>query len=50
MRGEAGAGEQFEVCVNRDTGERVSNVPLDGQCPSGLSRIPGTLLAFAVRF
>ncbi|MBP3983230.1 esterase-like activity of phytase family protein [Pseudoxanthomonas helianthi] len=47
---QTGAGEQFEVCVNRDTGERVSNVPLDGQCPSGLSRIPGTLLAFAVRF
>ncbi|HZV39372.1 MAG TPA: esterase-like activity of phytase family protein [Pseudoxanthomonas sp.] len=47
---QTGAGEQFEVCVNRDTGERVSNVPLDGQCPVGMSRIPGTLLAFAVRF
>ena len=47
---QTGAGEQFEVCVNRVTGERVSNVPLDGDCPAGLSRIPGTLLAFAVDF
>jgi len=42
--------EQFEVCVNRVTGERASTVPLDGECPAGLSRIPGTLLAFAVDF
>lgn len=47
---QTGAGEQFEVCVNRDTGERVSDVPLDGECPAGMARIPGTLLAFAVDF
>lgn len=47
---QTGAGEQFEVCVNRSTGERVSNVPLDGDCPAGLTRIPGTLISFAVDF
>ena len=47
---QTGAGEQFEVCVNRTTGERVSDVPLDGACPSGMARIPGALLAFAVDF
>lgn len=47
---QSGAGEQFEVCVNRGTGERVSNVPLDGDCPAGLERIPGTLISFAVDF
>jgi hypothetical protein len=47
---QTGAGEQFEVCVNRATGERVSDVPLDGTCPSGMTRIPGTLLVFAVDF
>lgn len=47
---QTGAGEQFEVCVNRATGERVSNVPLDGACPAGMQRIPGFLLAFAVDF
>lgn len=47
---QTGAGEQFEVCVNRSTGERVSNVPLDGDCPTGLERIPGTLISFAVDF
>jgi hypothetical protein len=47
---QTGAGEQFEVCVNRSTGERVSDVPLDGACPAGMNRIPGTLLAFAVDF
>jgi hypothetical protein len=47
---QTGAGEQFEVCVNRATGERVANVPLDGECPTGMARIPGTLLAFAVDF
>jgi hypothetical protein len=47
---QTGAGEQFEVCVNRTTGERVSDVPLDGACPDGMVRIPGTLLAFAVDF
>lgn len=47
---QTGAGEQFEVCVNRDSGERVANVPLDGECPAGMARIPGTLLAFAVDF
>lgn len=47
---QTGAGEQFEVCVNRASGERVANVPLDGECPTGMARIPGTLLAFAVDF
>jgi hypothetical protein len=47
---QTGAGEQFEVCVNRATGDRVSDVPLDGACPTGMARIPGTLLAFAVDF
>ena len=47
---QSGAGAQFEVCVNRTTGERVSDVPLDGTCPVGMQRIPGTLLAFAVDF
>lgn len=47
---QTGAGEQFEVCVNRSTGERVSDVPLAGACPAGMNRIPGTLLAFAVDF
>lgn len=47
---QTGAGEQFEVCVNRATGERVSDVPLDGDCPAGLERIPGTLISFAVDF
>lgn len=47
---QTGAGEQFEVCVNRATGERVSDVALDGECPAGMTRIPGTLLSFAVDF
>jgi len=47
---QTGAGEQFEVCVNRSTGERMSDVPLDGDCPTGLERIPGTLISFAVDF
>lgn len=47
---QTGSGEQFEVCVNRTTGERVSNVPLDGACPAGMQRIPGFLLAFSVDF
>ncbi|MFQ6312833.1 esterase-like activity of phytase family protein [Lysobacter capsici] len=46
---QTGAGEQFEVCVNRGSGERAQ-VPLDGDCPSGMNRIPGTLIAFAVDF
>lgn len=47
---QTGAGEQFEVCVNRSTGARVSDVPLDGACPAGMDRIPGTLVSFAVDF
>lgn len=47
---QTGAGEQFEVCVNRSTGARVSNIPLDGRCPADMERIPGFLLAFAVDF
>lgn len=46
---QSGAGEQFEVCVNRATGERAQ-VALDKDCPAGLSRIPGTLIGFAVDF
>ncbi len=44
---QTGAGEQFEVCVDRASGARAQ-VPLDADCPAGLARIPGTLLAFAV--
>ena len=47
---QTGSGEQFEVCVNRETGERISDLPLDGACPPGMQRIPGVLLAFAVDF
>lgn len=46
---QTGAGEQFEVCVNRVSGERAQ-VPLDRDCPAGLSRIPGTLIGFQVDF
>ena len=46
---QSGAGEQFEVCVDRRSGERAQ-VPLDTDCPAGKARIPGTLVAFAVDF
>lgn len=46
---QTGDGEQFQVCLNRDTGERVT-VGLDAQCPTGLSLIPGTLFGFSVKF
>jgi hypothetical protein len=46
---QTGAGEQFEVCVNRTDGSRAQ-VPLDADCPAGMARIPGMLMAFAVDF
>lgn len=46
---QSGAGEQFEVCVNRSTGARAQ-VPLDQPCPEGMALIPGTLMSFAVDF
>ncbi|HEY0661879.1 MAG TPA: esterase-like activity of phytase family protein [Lysobacter sp.] len=46
---QTGAGVQFEVCVDRTTGERAQ-VELDAACPVGLQRIPGTLVSFAVDF
>ncbi|MEI2455734.1 esterase-like activity of phytase family protein [Lysobacter firmicutimachus] len=46
---QTGAGEQFEVCVDRLGGTRTQ-VPLDAACPAGTARIPGTLIAFAVDF
>lgn len=46
---QTGEGEQFEVCVNRISGERAQ-VPLDAACPAGKARIPGTLISFAVDF
>ena len=45
---QSGAGEQFDVCVNPDSGARAQ-VPLDTSCPSGSSLIPGYLLSFKVR-
>lgn len=46
---QTGTGEQFEVCVDRGSGARAQ-VPLDTDCPAGMARIPGTLIAFAVDF
>lgn len=46
---QTGAGEQFEVCIDRVGGGRTQ-VPLDAACPAGTARIPGTLIAFAVDF
>lgn len=46
---QTGAGEQFEVCVNRADDSR-EQVPLDAKCPAGKARIPGMLMAFAVDF
>lgn len=45
---QTGAGEQFDVCVNPDTGARAQ-VPLDTPCPAGSELIPGYLLSFKVR-
>jgi hypothetical protein len=42
-----GAGEPFEVCVNRSDDSRAQ-APLDAKCPAGTERIPGMLMAFAV--
>lgn len=42
---QTGAGEQFEVCVNRADGSRVQ-VALDTPCPTGTALIPGMLMSF----
>ena len=44
---QTGAGEQFEVCVNRTDGTRAQ-VALDAPCPAGKALIPGFLMSFAV--
>jgi hypothetical protein len=46
---QTGAGEQFEVCVNRADGTRAQ-VALDAPCPAGKALIPGMLMSFAVDF
>lgn len=46
---QTGAGEQFEVCVNRADGTRAQ-VALDAPCPDGKALIPGMLMSFAVDF
>ncbi len=46
---QTGAGEQFDVCVNRTDGTRAQ-VPLDAPCPEGKALIPGMLMGFAVDF
>nr|MBP8080945.1 esterase-like activity of phytase family protein [Arenimonas sp.] len=46
---QTGAGEQFDVCVNRTDGTRAQ-VALDAPCPSGKALIPGFLMSFAVDF
>lgn len=46
---QSGAGEQFDVCVNRADGSRAQ-VPLDAPCPDGKALIPGMLMSFAVDF
>jgi hypothetical protein len=45
---QSGAGEQFDVCVNPDTGERAQ-VVIDSACPTGTQLIPGYLFSFRVR-
>ncbi|MCY7354293.1 MAG: esterase-like activity of phytase family protein [Lysobacter sp.] len=45
---QSGAGQQFDVCVNPDTGARTQ-VALDTPCPDGSNLIPGYLLSFKVR-
>jgi hypothetical protein len=42
---QTGAGEQFDVCVNRTDGSR-RQVPLDTPCPAGSALIPGMLMSF----
>ena len=46
---QSGAGEQFDVCVNRTDGTRAQ-VALDAPCPAGKALIPGVLMSFAVDF
>lgn len=46
---QSGAGEQFDVCVNRADGSRAQ-VSLDAPCPTGKALIPGFLMSFAVDF
>lgn len=45
---QTGAGEQFEVCINAETGERAQ-VALGAPCPAGTELIPGYLLSFKVK-
>jgi hypothetical protein len=46
---QSGSSEQFDVCVNPITEERVQ-VALDTPCPAGTALIPGYLISFAVDF
>lgn len=43
-----GEGEQFDVCIDADTGERAERV-IDTPCPAGSALIPAYLLSFKVR-
>lgn len=45
---QTGEGEQFDVCVDLDSGQRAQ-VALDAPCPAGTELIPGYLLSFKVR-
>ncbi len=45
---QTGAGEQFDVCVDTQSGERAQ-VPLDAACPAGMDLIPAYLLSFKVK-
>jgi hypothetical protein len=45
---QTGEGEQFDVCIDADTGERAE-VAIDTPCPAGSALIPAYLLSFKVR-
>jgi hypothetical protein len=45
---QTGEGEQFDVCIDADTGERTE-VAIDTACPAGSALIPAYLLSFKVR-
>lgn len=45
---QTGEGEQFDVCIDADTGERAE-VAMDTPCPAGSALIPAYLLSFKVR-
>jgi len=45
---QTGAGEQFDVCVDPESGARAQ-VALDTPCPAGMALIPAYLMAFKVQ-